>query len=187
MKFLIIGLGNPGVDYKDTRHNLGFKVLDKWAEDENLVFEHTRYSFRTVASHKGRKFILIKPTTYVNLSGKAVNYWLKKERIPPERMMIIVDDVSLAFGTIRIKAKGGDAGHNGVANINQVLGHQNYPRLRFGIGGQFHKGEQVRYVLSEWSGEEKSALDERLDKVIEAVKSFGLIGLERTMNYYNGK
>lgn len=187
MKYLIIGLGNMGIAYENTRHNLGFQALDRLAEKNNLTFQPKRHADVAGFAFKGRTFKLVKPSTLVNLSGKAVNYWMQKEHIPPERMLILVDDVSLPFGTIRIKSQGGDAGHNGLAHINRTLGHQNYPRLRFGIGNGFHKGQQVDYVLGEWTDEEREKLPERLDKVAEAIKSFGTIGLERTMNFFNGK
>lgn len=187
MKYLIFGLGNMDIQYDNTRHNIGFKALDHFAEKNNLTFTPGRHADYTEYAFKGRKFMLLKPSTYVNLSGKAVNYWMQKAKVPPGRMLVIVDDVALPFGAIRIKAKGGDGGHNGLAHINRTLGHQNYPRLRFGIGNEYFKGQQIDYVLGQWSPEEEEKLPERLDKVAEAIKSFGTIGLERTMNFYNGK
>jgi PTH1 family peptidyl-tRNA hydrolase len=187
MKYLIVGLGNPGEKYTDTRHNIGFKVLDAFAEASDLFFEHKRYADVVKLKFKGRIFVLIKPMTYMNLSGKAVDYWMKKEKIDAERMMVIVDDLALSFGTVRIKDKGGDGGHNGLKDIISVLGHQNFIRLRFGIGNNFRKGGQVDFVLDEWSEDEKKLLPERIKKVIGAVKNFGTIGIERTMNFFNAK
>ncbi len=187
MKYLIIGLGNPGPDYTETRHNIGFKVLDAFSEASDTFFEHKRYADVTKVKHKGRIFVLAKPMTYMNLSGKAVQYWLTKEKIPVENMLIIVDDIALPFGTIRIKTKGGAGGHNGLSDIIATLGNQNFNRLRFGIGDVFSKGSQVDYVLGKWSDDEKKLLDKRIKKVIGAVKNFGSIGIERTMNYSNDK
>lgn len=187
MKYLIVGLGNIGVRYENTRHNIGFKVLDAMAMASDIVFKPARYADIAEYKFKARNFVLVKPTTYMNLSGKAVNYWLKKEKLNIDRMLIIVDDVSLPFGTIRIRQKGSDAGHNGLADIHNTLGHSNYYRLRFGIGDDYAKGGQVNYVLGEWSAEQKKQLPERIDKMIEAIKSFGTVGIERTMNFYNGR
>ncbi len=187
MKYLIAGLGNIGAEYADTRHNIGFIVLDALAKASNLVFKSDRYAFSADYSFKGRTYVLIKPTTYMNLSGKAVNYWLQKEHIPVENLMVICDDLALPFGTIRIRAKGSEAGHNGLLNISETLGHQNYARLRFGIGKKFNQGEQRDYVLGKWSIEENLVLPDRLEKMCEAIKSLGTIGLERTMSLYNGK
>ncbi|MFC2119106.1 aminoacyl-tRNA hydrolase [Bacteroidota bacterium] len=185
MKFLIVGLGNTGDDYEKTRHNIGFQVLDAMAEASGAVFSHKRYANVCEYKFKARTFILVKPTTYVNLSGKAVNYWLKKEKIPLENLLIILDDIALPFGTIRIKEKGGDAGHNGLINISIILGHENYQRLRFGIGNDFPYGNQADFVLSKWTDEESIKLPERIDKIIEAIKSFATIGISRTMNQFN--
>ena len=187
MKYLIVGLGNPGEKYTDTRHNIGFKVLDAFVEASKLVFEHKRYADVAKVKFKGRIFVLIKPMTYMNLSGKAVDYWMKKEKVPFEKTLIIVDDLALPFGTIRLKDKGGDGGHNGLNNIISVLGHQNFNRLRFGIGDQFHKGRQVDYVLEDWNEDEIKLLPERIKKLIGAIKNFGTIGIERTMNFFNSK
>lgn len=187
MKYLIAGLGNFGEKYADTRHNIGFMVLDTLARVSNISFEDKRYGF--VASHKyrGRICVLLKPATYVNLSGRAVNYWLQKEKIPVENLFVIVDDLALPFGTIRIRARGGDGGHNGLFNINQVLGRQDYPRLRFGIGGEYRSGSQVDYVLGELDEEEKEILPGRIEKAIDAVHSYVTVGIERTMNMYNNR
>ena len=187
MKYLIVGLGNPGEKYTDTRHNIGFKVLDAFAEASDAVFEHKRYADFTKVKFKGRIFVLIKPMTFMNLSGKAVDYWMKKEKINLTNTLIIVDDLALTFGTIRLKKNGGDGGHNGLKDIISVFGHQNFNRLRFGIGHQFQKGSQVDYVLSEWSEDEKRLLPERIKKMIAAVKNFGTIGTDRTMNFFNTK
>ncbi len=186
-KFLIVGLGNIGAEYANTRHNIGFKILDFFAHQQSLSFETVRLGALTSYRFKGRQFFLLKPNTYMNLSGKAVQYWMQKEKIPLENVLIITDDLNLSFGTIRIKAKGSDGGHNGLRNINQVLGRQDYPRFRFGISDAFRKGQQVDYVLGEWSEEEKVALKERLEKSVEIIKSFGTIGLAQTMNEFNGK
>ncbi len=187
MKYLIVGLGNPGEKYADTRHNIGFIVLDAFAEASNLFFEHKRYADVVKIKFKGRIFVLIKPMTFMNLSGKAVDYWMKKEKVDAEKTLVIVDDLALPFGTVRIKNKGGDGGHNGLKDIIAVLGHQNFNRLRFGIGDQFSKGNQVDYVLEKWTEDEIKLLTERLKKVIGAIKNFGTIGIERTMNFFNSK
>jgi PTH1 family peptidyl-tRNA hydrolase len=187
MKYLVVGLGNIGDEYRNTRHNIGFKVLDALAEASNIVFEDKRYGAVVNYKFKGRTFVLLKPNTYVNLSGKAVNYWLQKEKIPVENLLIIVDDLALPFGTLRLRGKGSDAGHNGLKNINAVLGHQNYARLRFGIGNDFGRGQQIDYVLGKWSDEENDQMSELQDRCINIVKGFGTIGLARTMNQYNTK
>ncbi|PID88000.1 MAG: aminoacyl-tRNA hydrolase [Bacteroidia bacterium] len=187
MKYLIVGTGNPGAEYDETRHNIGFKALDALQQASNFSFEHLRYADVCRLKHKGRLLICIKPMTYMNLSGKAVDYWLKKENIPIERCLVIVDDIALPFGTIRIKKKGSDGGHNGLKHIASTLGHTNYPRLRFGIGNDYSKGAQVDFVLSRWTTEEALLLPERLQKISSAVKSFVTIGLDRTMNLHNDK
>ena len=187
MKYLIVGLGNPGEKYSETRHNIGFKVLDAFAEASDAVFEHKRYADVTKVKHKGRIFVLAKPMTFMNLSGKAVDYWMKKEKVSVENTLIIVDDLALSFGTIRMKNKGGDGGHNGLNDIIAILGHPNFNRLRFGIGDSFSKGRQVDYVLDNWSENELKLLPERLKKMTGAIKNFGTIGMERTMNFFNKK
>lgn len=187
MKYLITGLGNIGPEYFNTRHNIGFQVLDALAEASNLVFSDSRRAFKTELKHKGRTLILIKPTTYMNLSGKAVNYWMQKEKIPIENLLVITDDLALPYGKIRIRAKGSDAGHNGLKNINEVLGTNAYARLRFGIGNEFMKGQQINYVLGEWDDQEKEVLAERKKKCAEAILSFPMIGIQRTMNQFNNK
>ncbi|GAB5539769.1 MAG: aminoacyl-tRNA hydrolase [Salibacteraceae bacterium] len=187
MKYLIVGLGNMGEEYANTRHNIGFKTLDALASASNVVFSPARYGDRAEVKHKGRTLVLIKPSTFMNLSGKAVNYWLQQEKIPTERCLIITDDLALPFGKLRIRAKGSDGGHNGLKNIQETLGTNQYPRLRFGVGDDFQKGAQVNYVLSPWSEEESNQLPERLKIMGEAVLSFATIGLERTMNFFNNK
>lgn len=187
MKFLIVGLGNIGKEYENSRHNIGFTVLDAVAREFNVVFETKRYGDIAEIKWKGRTLILLKPSTYMNLSGNAVNYWLQTEKLTPENMMVVVDDLALDLGVIRIRSKGSDGGHNGLKNITQVLGTNNYPRLRFGIGNDFPKGFQVDFVLSRWTKEELNVLSARMEPAIESIKSFVTIGLERTMNYYNGK
>ena len=187
MKYLIVGLGNIGPEYINTRHNIGFKILDALANASNITFQDRRYAFRAEYKFKGRTFVLIKPTTYMNLSGKAVNYWLQKEKIHVDKMLVLVDDVSLPFGAIRLRAKGADAGHNGLKDINLALGHQNYARLRFGIGNDYPRGAQAHYVLSPWTDEEKEKLPERIELAVEAIKSFGTVGIANAMNEYNNR
>lgn len=187
MKYLIAGLGNIGPEYSNTRHNIGFKVLDALAKASNTVFSPKRYGDITQVKHKARTFVLLKPSTYMNLSGKAVAYWLKTEKIPIENLLVVVDDIALPIGTLRLRAKGGDGGHNGLFDIIETLGTQNFARLRFGIGGDFPKGSQVQYVLGEWTPEEEEILPERYLAAKEIIFSFGTIGIERTMNFYNKK
>lgn len=187
MKYLIVGLGNIGNEYADTRHNIGFKVLDALAEASNAVFKTERYGDVAEVKHKGRTLLLLKPSTYMNLSGKAVSYWMQREKIEAENIFVVVDDIAIPFGTIRIRTKGSDGGHNGLKNINELLGHCNYPRLRFGIGGNFPKGMQVDYVLGKWTPEEREALPERVKQAADAILSFSTIGLECTMNLFNKK
>jgi PTH1 family peptidyl-tRNA hydrolase len=187
LKYLIAGLGNIGSEYVNTRHNIGFKILDALANASNIVFEDRRYAFRAEYKFKGRTFVLIKPTTFMNRSGRAVNYWLAKEKLSPEKLLVIVDDVALPFGKLRLKPGGGDAGHNGLRDISIMLGNQNYPRLRFGIGDNYPKGAQAHYVLSPWNEEEKKILPERIETAIEMIKSFGVMGVEHTMNEFNNR
>lgn len=186
-KFLIVGLGNIGSEYVNTRHNIGFKILDYIANQENISFQTAKLGEIAELKIKGRTLILLKPNTYMNLSGKAVKYWLEKENIEKDDMLVITDDLNLAFGTIRIKTKGSDGGHNGLKNIQLLLNSTEYPRFRFGISDAFKKGQQVNYVLGEWGEEEKESLKERLQMSAEIVKSFALAGLNNTMNTYNGK
>ncbi|HEU4716357.1 MAG TPA: aminoacyl-tRNA hydrolase [Bacteroidia bacterium] len=187
MKYLIAGLGNIGDEYDGTRHNIGFAVIDRLAKDAGISFRHDRHAFAAEYKFKGRIFILIKPTTYMNLSGKAVQYWLQAEKIPVENLLVITDDIALPFGTIRIKAKGSDGGHNGLKSIQETLGRTDYARLRFGVGNDFPKGRQVEYVLGKWSAEQEAALSERLEKCGEAIRAFGTIGIGLTMTNFNGK
>ena len=186
-KFLIVGLGNIGSEYTNTRHNIGFKILDYIANQEGISFQTVKLGEVAELKIKGRTLLLLKPNTYMNLSGKAVKYWLEKENIEKENMLVITDDLNLAFGTIRIKTKGSDGGHNGLKNIQLLLNSTEYPRFRFGISDAFKKGQQVNYVLGEWDAEEKEKLKERLEISSEIVKSFALSGLNNTMNTYNGK
>lgn len=186
-KFLIVGLGNIGPKYHNTRHNIGFKVLDHLVEKEDLSFESQKLGDIATYKFKGRTFILLKPSTYMNLSGKAVNYWLQKEKIPLEHLLVITDDLNLPFGTIRVKTKGSDGGHNGLKDIQAQLGTTTYNRFRFGISDEFSKGRQVDYVLGEWDEEERKKLPERLDKSAEVIRSFGTAGINNTMNTFNGK
>lgn len=186
-KFLIVGLGNIGAEYVNTRHNIGFKIVDFFARKEGVNFETVKLGALAEYKFKGRTFLLLKPNTYMNLSGKAVQYWMDKENIPLENILVITDDLNLSFGTIRIRQKGSDGGHNGLKNINLVLNTQNYARFRFGISDEFKKGKQVDYVLGDWDDAEKTALPERLELASEIIKSFGTAGLENTMTAFNGK
>lgn len=187
MKYLIVGLGNIGEKYDNTRHNIGFNVLDSFAEESSAVFETLRYGDVAKAKHKGRTLILLKPSTYMNLSGNAVAYWMQKEKINLENLFVITDDLALPYGKLRLKGKGSDGGHNGLKNINEVLKTQNYARLRFGIGNTFSKGRQVDYVLGKWSEEELKTLDKHIDFAKDYIKSYSTIGIERTMNFLNKK
>ncbi len=187
MKYLIAGLGNIGNEYENTRHNIGFEILDALAKASNVVFSDDRRAFKTEIKHKGRTLILIKPTTYMNLSGKAVSYWMQKEKIPLENVLVLADDLALPFGKIRIRAKGSDAGHNGIKNITETLGTPNYARLRFGIGNDFSKGQQINFVLGKWDIEEIEKLTERIEICIEAIKSFSVVGVHMAMNQFNNK
>lgn len=186
-KFLIVGLGNIGPEYVNTRHNIGFKILDFFARKESLDFQTVKLGQLAEYKFKGRTFFLLKPNTYMNLSGKAVQYWMDKENIPLENVFVITDDLNLPFGTIRIKPKGSDGGHNGLKNINLVLNTQNYTRFRFGISDAFKKGKQVDYVLGQWDDDENAKLPERLELSCEIIKSFGTAGIENTMTGFNGK
>ena len=186
-KFLIVGLGNIGSEYVNTRHNIGFKILDYFANQEGISFQTQKLGEVAEFKIKGRTAILLKPNTFMNLSGKAVKYWMEKENIEKENLLIITDDLNLSFGSIRIKAKGTDGGHNGLKNIQFLLNSSEYPRFRFGISDDFKKGKQVDYVLGEWSAEEKDALKERLSLSSEIIISFISAGLNNTMNIYNGK
>ncbi|MFC4815705.1 MULTISPECIES: aminoacyl-tRNA hydrolase [unclassified Flavobacterium] len=186
-KFLIVGLGNIGAEYANTRHNIGFKVLDFLAKKEALDFQTVKLGALAEYKVKGRTLFLLKPNTYMNLSGKAVQYWMEKEKIAKENILVITDDLNLPFGTIRIKPKGSDGGHNGLKSIQQLLNSADYPRFRFGISDDFKKGKQVDYVLGEWDEEEKTKLTERLEVSTQVIESFALAGLGNTMNTFNGK
>jgi len=185
MKYLIVGLGNIGQEYKDTRHNIGFTVLDALATASHASFTDRRYGAVCDIRYKGRVLKLLKPSTFMNLSGNAVSYWLKKEKIPFENLLVIVDDLALPLGRIRMRPKGSDGGHNGLAHINDILSTTEYPRIRIGIGSSFRKGAQSHFVLSSWDKDEKKLMEERIDIVIKMVKSFVFSGLELTMTAYN--
>ncbi len=187
MKYLIVGLGNIGNEYQNTRHNIGFNVLDALAKASNIVFADKRYGFIAELSLKGRQLILLKPSTYMNLSGNAVRYWMQQEKISLEHVLIVVDDLALPFGTLRLKPKGSDAGHNGLKHIAATLGTQNYARLRFGIGNNFPRGGQIDYVLGYFDEEDMKTMNERIDLACEIIKSFCLAGIYITMNQYNNK
>jgi peptidyl-tRNA hydrolase, PTH1 family len=185
LKYLIVGLGNIGDEYQDTRHNIGFQVLDAMALASNTVFTPKRYGSVCSFKYKGREFILLKPSTYMNLSGNAVNYWLTKEKIVIENMLVIVDDLALPLGSIRMRPKGSDGGHNGLSHITSVLGTDEYARIRVGIGNNFSRGNQKNYVLGSWNSQEKKYLTERIAIVTEMIKSFGTIGTGLTMTAFN--
>ena len=186
-KFLIVGLGNIGSEYVNTRHNIGFKILDFFSNQESISFQTVKLGEVAEYKVKGRTILLLKPNTYMNLSGKAVKYWMDKENISKENILIITDDLNLSFGTIRIKTKGSDGGHNGLKNIQLILNTTEYPRFRFGISDEFKKGQQVNYVLGEWTETEREALKERFKISAEIIKSFALSGINNTMNTFNGK
>lgn len=185
-KFLIAGLGNIGPKYHNTRHNIGFTMLDHLAKKNDLSWETAKLGDIALHKKKGRSFLLLKPSTYMNLSGKAVKYWMDQEKIPIEHLLVVTDDLNLPFGTIRVKTKGSDGGHNGLRDIQQTLQTTQYPRFRFGISDAFSKGRQVDYVLGEWTPEEEAKLTERLDKGSQIIESFGLAGINITMNTFNG-
>jgi PTH1 family peptidyl-tRNA hydrolase len=193
-KFLIAGLGNIGGEYENTRHNIGFKIADALAlsclkeeEKKNKIFSDGRLASVAHVKFKGKQITVIKPTTYMNLSGKAVNYWQAQEKIEMENLLVIADDIALPFGSIRIKKKGSDGGHNGLTSIIETLGTEEFPRLRFGIGGDFQKGKQVDYVLGKWSAEEEKILEEKIAAAVEAIKIFMAAGIEKAMTGYNKK
>lgn len=185
MKYLIAGLGNIGPEYEVTRHNIGFLVLDRLADLQKVSFSQDRHAFVSEVKYKGRSITLIKPTTYMNLSGKAVNYWLKELKIPKQNLLVITDDISLPFGKLRLKPRGSSAGHNGLKNIEEMIGGQDYPRLKFGVGDDFPKGRQVDYVLSPFSKKEFEILTIEIDRCIDMIYAFCTIGIERTMNQFN--
>lgn len=183
-KYLICGLGNPGTEYAGTRHNTGYMVLDAFAEASNIHFEYKRYGFVAETSLKGRKVFLLKPTTYMNLSGNAVRYWLNQEKIDQQRLLVVSDDVALPLGAFRLKASGSNGGHNGLGHIQQLIG-QNYARLRMGIGNDYPRGAQVEWVLGKYDEEELKVLKPSLDTAVDIIKSFVLAGIDITMNQYN--
>ncbi len=187
MKYLIVGLGNIGSEYECTRHNIGFRVLDALAKASNVVFMDKRYGAVTEIKMKGRTLILLKPSTYMNLSGNAVRYWMQAEKIPLENVLVVVDDLALPLGTLRLKGKGSDAGHNGLGHIQATLGTQNYARLRFGIGNEFSRGRQVDYVLGHFADEEEQVLPSRFEICEDIIKTFCLAGIQTAMNQYNNK
>lgn len=187
MKYLVVGLGNPGEKYANTRHNIGFKVVEAFAKEREGAFALDKQAEVAQVKFKGRTIVLIKPTTFMNLSGKAVNYWMQQEKIPMENILVITDDIALPFGTLRMKGKGSDGGHNGLKDIQATLNSQQYARLRFGVGNNFYKGQQADYVLGEWSAEESEKLEERIKTATEFIKGFTTIGLNMTMSNWNGK
>ena len=187
MKYLIVGLGNPGSKYADTRHNIGFDVLDALIKDSESSFETARYADVAEIKFKGRKLVLIKPNTFMNLSGKAVHFWLQKEKIPMSNLLVISDDLALPFGTLRLKGKGSAGGHNGLKDIEAVLNTGIYSRLRFGIGSDYARGKQADFVLGPWSLEEQNDLSERIIQSTKFVLSFVTMGLNMTMSALNGK
>ena len=187
MKYLIAGLGNIGSEYQYTRHNVGFRVLDALAKASNIVFTDKRYGEVAEMRLKGKTLILLKPSTYMNLSGNAIRYWMQQEKIPLENLLVVLDDLALPFGTLRMKGKGSDAGHNGLKHIQAILGTQNYARLRFGIGNEFSRGAQIDYVLGEFSDDEERALPERFESCEEIIKTFCLAGIQNAMNQFNNK
>lgn len=186
-KYLIAGLGNIGDEYTNTRHNIGFQILDALAGASNISFKTNRYGDTASLKVKNKELLLLKPSTYMNLSGKAINYWLQEEKIPLQNLLVIVDEIALPFGAIRIKGRGSDGGHNGLKHIQQTLARQDYARLRFGIGNDYSKGQQIQYVLGEWNAEQQKALPGRIELATEAIKTFALAGLHTAMNEYNGK
>ena len=187
MKYLIVGLGNIGAEYKHTRHNIGFDVVDALANEKGEEFDVERLAAVSRIKHKGRTFVLIKPSTYMNLSGKAVKYWLQTEKINPKNLLVITDDIALDPGTLRMRSKGGHGGHNGLENIIESLGTPNFARLRFGIGNDYRRGRQADFVLSPWKTEEKKMLSERIEQAVQMALSFGMAGVAMTMNQFNNK
>ena len=185
MNYLIVGLGNIGVEYANTRHNMGFMVLDAWAQATNIVFESGSYGSTATVSFKGRKFTLLKPSTYMNLSGKAVRYWMNELKIQPENLLVISDDLNIPFGTLRLRKNGSAGGHNGLTNINELIGTQEYARIRVGIGNDFGRGQQVGYVLGELSAEEKAEMPDVCKRCIDGVKAWATVGPDRAMNVVN--
>jgi PTH1 family peptidyl-tRNA hydrolase len=184
-KYLIVGLGNIGAEYDGTRHNIGFDVADAFVIKHGGTFRTDRLAYVAECKWKGKQFVVIKPTTYMNLSGKALKYWMDKEKIPIANVLVIVDDLALPIETLRLRGSGSDAGHNGLKDIQAVLGTNQYPRIRFGIGKDFPKGRQVDFVLGRWDKQELPIILEKVPKAVEMIESFAAIGLERTMNAFN--
>jgi len=187
MNYLVVGLGNIGIEYASTRHNMGFMVLDAWAKASNINFNSERYGSVAEISFKGRNFVLLKPSTYMNLSGNAVRYWMNKLKLPLENLIVICDDLNLPIGSVRMRKSGSNGGHNGLKNIEENLGTQNYVRIRIGIGNDFSKGDQVDYVIGSMSEEEKKKVEELFPRIIEGIKNYTTIGPERTMSLLNSK
>ena len=187
MNYLIVGLGNIGVEYAETRHNMGFMVLDAWAQASKIVFESGRYASTATISFKGRKFTLVKPSTYMNLSGKAVRYWMNELKSPVENLLVLSDDLNIPFGTLRLRKNGSAGGHNGLTNINELIGTQDYARIRIGIGNDYGRGQQINYVLGELSPEEKEQMPEICKRAIDGIKAWATIGADRAMNVINTK
>ena len=187
MNYLIVGLGNIGVEYANTRHNMGFMVLDAWAQASNILFESGRYGSTATISFKGRKFTLLKPSTYMNLRGKAVRYWMNELKIPLENLLVLSDDLNIPFGTLRLRKNGSAGGHNGLTNINELIGTQEYARIRLGIGNEFGRGQQVGYVLGELNKEEQEQMPDICKRTIEGIKAWATIGPDRAMNIVNTK
>ncbi len=187
MKYLIVGLGNPGLKYENTRHNIGFITLDALAKASNVSFETARLGDVAKLKHKGRTLILLKPNTFMNLSGKALQYWMTKEKIPMENVLVITDDLALPYGTVRMRTKGSDGGHNGLKHIQLTLGSTKYPRIRFGVGSEFKRGKQIDYVLGEWDEHEAALLPERLEHLCKMIEGFVTIGAAHTMSSFNNK
>lgn len=186
-KFLIVGLGNIGDEYRNTRHNIGFRMLDAFAEASNIAFEDKRYGFVGKGRVKNAEVVLLKPSTFMNLSGNAVRYWMNEEKIPLENLLVLVDDLNLPFGTIRIRKQGSNGGHNGLGHIQQILNTPNYARVRFGIGNAYTRGAQINFVLGHWTDEEEQQMQDRLNVIKEIIPSFCLQGIDKTMNLFNGK
>ena len=184
MKYLIVGLGNIGDEYDGTRHNIGFDIVDQMASAKSATFQHKSMGALTTIKHKGRTLFLLKPSTYMNRSGKAISYWMQKEKIKADKLLVIVDDLNLEFGKLRLRDKGSDGGHNGLKDINQTIG-QKYARLRVGIGNEYHKGQQVNFVLGKWSPEEKTDLPELMKKSVDIAQSFAAIGISHTKNQFS--
>ncbi len=187
MKYLVVGLGNPGMKYADTRHNIGFKIVEEFAREREGTFTTEKLANIARVKFKGRSIVLCQPNTFMNLSGKAVNYWMQQEKISRENVLIITDDIALPFGKLRMKGKGSDGGHNGLKDIQAVLGTNEFTRLRFGVGSEFNPGKQSNYVLADWSPDEQSNLNERIEVATEFIKGYTSVGLQLTMTNWNGK